>query len=465
MPHPRGARSNRPPSSHRWLTPLAALVAAACTPARTAPTLAPAASCLVGEARQSAGSADTLSLATMAQVEPAHAPDPTNAAERLVFAQLYRTLVDVDCEGRARPGLARSWTPDPAGSRVTLTLADAARFWDGTPILAADVLAAWRATAARSTESSSVARRVAEATTIVDDHTLTVSLPDTAWLVLADRALAVYRPRSGDGWAEGSGRYRIAGQSGRGGSLLLAPVAAPSDALLLVLHVASGDPRDAIDAGADLLVTDDPVAVSYAEARADLESVPLPWTRTYALAVPPRPSSDAESLPLGIDSPAFRASLARDAVHGEARPTEPPYWWNGASGCGTPTLDFGVPFRGSNRVVYRRDDAIARGLAERLVALGRGAAAAGLAPEDFAHALRAGGDLAYVIALPRGPVAPCEELAALRAAAPWLAMGDAARSSLAPLVDTRERAIVKRGRVSATIDREGAVVLGTGTAP
>ena len=39
---------------------------------------------------------------------------------------------------------------------------------------------------AASADSGQIARRLADATTIVDDHTLIVSLPDTAWLVLAE---------------------------------------------------------------------------------------------------------------------------------------------------------------------------------------------------------------------------------------------------------------------------------------
>src|SRR5439155_19885395 len=51
-------------------------------------------------------------MATIAlgdRVDPANAPHPTNDSERLLFRQLYETLVRVDCEGRVRPGLAASW--------------------------------------------------------------------------------------------------------------------------------------------------------------------------------------------------------------------------------------------------------------------------------------------------------------------------------------------------------------------
>src|SRR5262245_51880483 len=51
-------------------------------------------------------------LATVAltdRVNPANAPRPSNDSERLLFRQLYESLVRVDCEGRVMPALAASW--------------------------------------------------------------------------------------------------------------------------------------------------------------------------------------------------------------------------------------------------------------------------------------------------------------------------------------------------------------------
>ena len=42
------------------------------------------------------------------RVDPANAPRPSNDGERLVFRQIYETLVTADCHGRAMPGLAAS---------------------------------------------------------------------------------------------------------------------------------------------------------------------------------------------------------------------------------------------------------------------------------------------------------------------------------------------------------------------
>jgi len=446
-------------SSHA--APIAAIAVglAACSSVRRGATVAPAASCVIGAAQRNSG--DTVSLATMAPVDWAHVPEPANAAERLVFAQAYETLIDVDCDGRARPGLASSWTLDLTRTRITLSLRNGALFWSGKPVTAGDVVAAWRATAARSVASARLARELARGTTVVDDHTLIVSLPDTAWLVLADRTLAIYEPPSAPGWPEGSGPYRIAQQAADSlpGGLVLTPVASSSDPYLVSRRVTSADPRDAIDAGSDVLVTDDPVAVSYAAARASLVAVPLPWSRTYVLAVPRAPKLAPVLLQTDSQSLALRASLAHDAVHAEARAAQSPYWWDDARACRAipDSLPAPVPAdHNSNRVVYLRDDRIARGLAERLVALDPHTVAAALAADDFARALRDGGELAYVLDLPRVSLSSCNDVGELRSAAPWLLSGGA-EARLLPLTDTRETAIVNRHRVSATVDWLGAL--------
>ena len=441
-----------------------AISVAACsssTPAsspRPAGPPTPVATCGIGGAQPVAG--DTLSLATMAPVDWSHVPVPTNAAERLAFAQLYETLIGVDCEGRARPGLAASWTLDLTKTRVTVSLRHDAMFWSGKPLTADDVLAVWRRTAAQSTSSARVAREIASGTTVIDDHTLVISLPDTAWMVLASPTLAVYEQQATAPWPEGSGPYRITEQSPPGGFLLM-PIASASAPYLVSRLMRTVDPRDAIDAGSDVLVTGDPTAVAYAAARANLAVEPLPWSRTYALVMPGAAPAIASAL-LRPDSTSvmLRASLARDAVRGDARAAQPPYWWDGSAACGSTLDSLPTPRPGggrSNHVVYRRDDAIARGLAERLVALDQHSIAMGLAPNDFARALRDGGELAYMLDLSRVSLSPCNDLRDLRSAAPWLVAGDSTNARILPLIDTRESAIVKRNRASATVDWSGTL--------
>src|SRR5258706_10078112 len=48
-------------------------------------------------------------VAVSDRIDPSNAPHPSNESERLLFRQLYETLVRVDCHGRVRPGLAASW--------------------------------------------------------------------------------------------------------------------------------------------------------------------------------------------------------------------------------------------------------------------------------------------------------------------------------------------------------------------
>ena len=414
-------------------------------------------SCLVGAAQAHRG--DTISVAMMAAVDWTHAPTPTNDAEGFAFAQVYETLIDIDCEGHARPALATSWTLDATKSRVTLSLRRGAMFWSGKPLTADDVLAAWRRTAAQSTAGARVANKIASGTTIIDDHTLIVSLPDTAWMVLASPALAIYEQQATARWPEGSGPYRIAEQSAPGGFALM-PLASQATPYLVSRRIATGDARDAIDAGIDVLVTDDPVAVGYASAHANLMAVPLPWTRTYAIALPVGSSVFEQP---DFELAGLRASLARDAVHVEARGAQPPYWWQGGLACGT-TVDSLRPTRTtelrSNRVVYLRDDAVARGLAERFVAIERHSVAVGLPPNDFARALRDGGEVAYVLDLPRVSFSSCQDFGELRSAAPWLGSSVSTDAKLVPLIDTRETAIVNRNRVAAAVDWNGTLHFG-----
>ena len=432
-----------------------AIAIAACSSVPHGSTPRPVESCVIGNAQPKAD--DTLLVATTAPVDWTRVPVPANKAERFAFAQLYETLIDVDCDGRARPGLAASWTLDATKSRITIAIRPGAMFWSGKPVTANDVLAAWRRTAAQSIASGNLAREIVNGATIIDDHTLLVSLPDTAWLVLSSPELAVYEQQATALWPEGSGPYRIAEQSAQGGFVLM-PIASQSAPYLRSRPV-TGDPRDAIDAGSDVLITDDPVAVSYANARGNVAAIPLPWTRTYALALPVTESRIASAWQRPeLELAASRASLARDAVHADARAAELPYWWQGSLTCGATPDSLPVTSTSvrSNHVVYVRDDPIARGLAERLVAIEPHSVAVGLAPNDFARSLREGAEVAYVIDLPRRSFSSCVDFNDLRSRAPWLASAADVDAKLVPLIDTRETALLTR-RVSASVEWSGTL--------
>lgn len=438
-------------------------------PPRTAPSPVPspvpafASACAIGS--PAAPSADSIVVALDGTVDATHVPSPVTAAERFVFAQAYETLVTVDCEGHARPALASSWTLDATKTRVTFTLRAGARLSGGEPVSAADVVAAWRATAAGVADSGQFVASLARGTTIVDEHTLIVSLPDTAWLALATPALAVYRAVPGGSWPEGTGEYRVAGTSRSTTTLVRTNDA--SGSRVMVRSMGEGGARDAIDAGADVVVTADPAALDYAARRPALVETPLPWDRTYALFVPGALPPALASL-AGDSAAAIRRSLAHDAVRAEARGAEAPYWWAGISVCSLNNIN--VDIRGSaNRAprIAHGVDPVARALAERLVALGGAPAAAELPPTELARGLHDATESAFVIALPERSIAPCRDLTALLTAAPWLSPArDDWWRAIVPLVETRKQAIVRQDRVAATVDWDGTLrLLGRRQAP
>src|SRR5262245_18831326 len=74
-------------------------------------------------------------------VSSAHAPIPANDSERLLFRQVYETLVQTDCDLTVRPGLAAGWQLDATGTTWIVNLRPDARFSDGTAVTARDVIA------------------------------------------------------------------------------------------------------------------------------------------------------------------------------------------------------------------------------------------------------------------------------------------------------------------------------------
>ena len=76
------------------------------------------------------------------RIDPEHAPHPANDSERLLFRQLYETLISV-IAWDVPPGLATSWRLDADGSTWVVTLREECRFADGSPLTAADVRASW----------------------------------------------------------------------------------------------------------------------------------------------------------------------------------------------------------------------------------------------------------------------------------------------------------------------------------
>jgi len=383
-------------------------------------------------------SPDTVTVALAQPVDRAHAPVPRTDAERLLFAQLYETLVGIDCEGRPVPRLAESWSSADGDRRWTFTVRSAAQFWDGAPVSARDVLHAW----ARPDTLLGAVVTVPEERTIV----LQFDAPrPEAPRLLADPALAVSKGAPDKGWPIGTGPFWVPGASGSAQFVLAVPTAGHGAPAVRFTLLGGGDLRDALDGAADLMVTTDPAVLDYAGTRPQFVVAPLPWSRTYVMLRP----ATAHPEPVDLND------LWR-AVRVDGRPADRFFWWWHLTGCDMPaTPDTGdaPPVR---RIEYDKSDPTAREIAGRLVArgvLGKGAVAAGLAPEELGRSLAAPGPWAYVVALARRPLPAC------RAGGPLSASFWASGAALVPLLDTRAHVIVRRGVGPLAVEWDGTLRL------
>ena len=411
------------------------LVAACGHPASTLPPLAPAPRATVAT--------DACVLTTDSAPPPAALTIAVPDVGRFLERQVYETLVRIDCTGTPVPELAQAWTSDDGGHRWTFTLRPAARFSDGTPLLASDVFAVL-------TRDSSLLGQSAVALEGHDQISVrfaqaAASVP----AVFADPALAVTRRAAASSWLVGSG---VATRDSTIDAATLTPAQEGTGRPTVTVRPDSGvDARDLLDRGVDILVTSEPEVLSYAARRGDLITVPLPWSRVYVL-VSPVASTIGDTV---------RASLARDVVRTDARPARGNYWWLAGPAC--PVADTTAPAStgtGTAEVIYYpRGDGPARDLAGRLVALGLEGStgkAVGVVPADF-EVLFAAGTGSFLMSLPREALAPCQAVEDLVSRAPWLRSDPGRR--ITALVETRDRAIVRRGGSAFTVDWDGTLRL------
>ena len=323
------------------------------------------------------------------RVDPSHAPRPTNDSERLLFRQLYDTLVRIDCEGGLVPGLATRWRLNEADRTWIVTLDEQARFTDGRPVSSADVLSSWGAPGSDGWLQPEM-RQLVASVVAVTPRVLGIRLRDDGAETprsLAEAALAIASRRSGVSWPLGTTGFLVIDH--RRGSFPEAGVITMTQESAVAVGgagvemtgrfrflIAPGtDPRDRLDERVDLLVSRDPSVLAYAATLPNVTSEPLPWLRTHVLLSPARAQSSRVAPPPSAIPPATRAMLATDAVRGEARGAQGPFWWGSSGGC-TRGSAAGRPRSAAAsggtlvwRVVYPASDPVAGELSARLVAL------------------------------------------------------------------------------------------------
>ncbi len=406
------------------------------------------------------------------------APGPANDSERLVFRQLYETLVSVDCTGELRPGLAESWSSSDSGKVWTFTLRDAAHFWDGTPILAADVKQSWIDAREKSDEAPPHLPWAwldprTDSVVALDNRHLQIAgnarLGESPQL-FADPLLAVVKPRDDGIGPLGSGPFQpidlVAIEGGGRWDLTCAAAGLRSGAehRILEFRIRPGmDPRDLQPGEPDALLVRDRSLVDYLVAAGSVDAVALGWDRLYLLLAPWAAGDSAHSAPNWL-SAHDRAELAREVVVADAEPAESFDFADATGACLSlpPRHPVPVPRPAGNRIAYRDDDVDGRRLAERLAALagmhdGMSPApqAAGLSPAAFTSSLEKGDDSAYVVRLDRRYASACLETGELLGNAPWLEPGESAVA----LVRTRPTLVVRRGLIGIGVDYDGAVRL------
>jgi hypothetical protein len=365
---------------------------------------------------------DTFTIVIPDPIELTDPFNPTSDGERLLFRNLLPNLVRLDCQGRLRPGILESWTDESNGPWI-FRVRDKARFRSGQSVSAVHV-------AAMLTPDAGVTVPGIDSAVALSDRELRVfshQAQDSVLRLLAHPAYGMLDGLASDG-SSGEGSFDLPAR----GSLPVIQLRFPLQ----------GDARDALDRGADLIVTRDPALVDYAARRPELATFPLPWSRTYVLVQP----ASAEPLP-AAQSDLDRSSLARDAVSADARGAEPPFWWSTTTSCLTRSVPGAKPV--SDRIAYLQGDPIARALAERLVALvasGARLTIIGLEQSQFHAALRQATERAYVVRLPRETLTHCRDAADLPG-----------NARIQPLIDSRAHAIVRRGAPPLSVEWDGTV--------
>lgn len=242
-------------------------------------------------------------------VQPGRAPVPHNSAERVVFAQLYETLVNVSCDGTVGPGLAEHWACTEDSTVWVFTLRPDARLWDGTRVTPAEVKEAWTLNQDCPRTRSSASpwawlNARAASVTVLDARRLAVRLPEPQAafpLLLAHPATAVALPRPGWTWPVGSGPCRLRATTPAPLPLLECrpnqnhPRAPRWKSLTFAVHPGA-DPRDLPARGADLQLVRTRASLEFFREAPGHTATALPWDRLYLLVSCPEQNPAGDGL-------------------------------------------------------------------------------------------------------------------------------------------------------------------------
>src|SRR2546430_16217663 len=107
----------------------------------------------------------------------------------------------------------------------------------------------------------------------------TVAASDAPFQRLADQALAVTKPAPGGGWPIGTGRYWMtSGDPASPDAFVAQPMARSGQPVVKIATGPAGGARDALDGGADLLITDDAATLDRSEERRVGEECRSRWS-------------------------------------------------------------------------------------------------------------------------------------------------------------------------------------------
>lgn len=401
--------------------------------------------CLVGEAAGLVRGMITVSVS--GAVDLRRAPIPANDSERILYRQVYETLVDVDCTGTLRKGLAGEWRRRAEGRIWEFTLRPGARFSDGTAVSAQDVKDAWIAGVGKSGPFLAPlwAWVRPESLTVTGAGRLRVSLDrprEDALQIFAHPALAVAKPAPEDPAPLGTGPYVVT-ESARDTIVCEPNLMNPNPGYspLRVVVEPGADARDLIGGGGDAVVVREREALNYAADVPGARIIPLTWDRLYILV----------SSHLDVDRPGWtwrtglhdlRGELATDIAVSEAREAVAFAFGPGHAAACSFQARYGVTARAqpdterASDVVYTSGDPDAERLASRLVALEdpEDSTAAGLPRLEarttpvgvelpggrFLASLIQGGEWMYVVGLRHDFPDPCLDTELLLDRVPWI---------------------------------------------